>query len=333
MDEAQLTDFYTLIGSYDTLIYPVARKVKGLPRGGTRPLDVGQILETVESNNLSIQLGRLCVVGFDGMNEEQFKDTGLKTLTVKSPNGFHCYFIHNSKYPFESICRNNVAVLGHKADYRNCGAGYIMGPGSEVPDGQYEVYSLVEPVEFPDCLVPSRQDKAAGSKTKEFKSLRHLDKYVAAVVENALKSLKSIYCKKDSGNSETLRQLGSLYRFRHGIKDFAAVEGEAVAILEKKLSPKVLHGLVEYASEFTACEMVVNGVPFVGHADNGPGEFAETSKPDAAGKTDPIPLKRRKRYSYGEMTSMGYSRKSIKDQIVAGKMQSKRTNKGYVYWR
>ncbi|WP_092603548.1 bifunctional DNA primase/polymerase [Actinopolyspora xinjiangensis] len=70
------------------------------------------------------------------------------TYTVRTPSGgWHLYY----RAPAGSQYRNTAGTLGWLVDTRAHG-GYVVAPGSTLPDGAYELHDDREPVELPGWL-------------------------------------------------------------------------------------------------------------------------------------------------------------------------------------
>lgn len=72
-----------------------------------------------------------------------------ETYTVTTPSGgWHLYF----RAPSGTELRNTGKKLGPLIDTR-AGGGYVVAPGSTLPEGAYELYDDTEPAELPGWLV------------------------------------------------------------------------------------------------------------------------------------------------------------------------------------
>lgn len=104
-----------------------------------------------------------------------------ETYTVVTPSGgMHLYF----RAPAGIELRNTAGELGPLIDTR-AGGGYVVAPGSALPEGAYELYDDTEPAELPGWLVRALASKpsVALSTPHEIASA-HRSSYVAAALRN-----------------------------------------------------------------------------------------------------------------------------------------------------
>lgn len=103
------------------------------------------------------------------------------TRTVATPSGGqHLYF----RAPLEPALRNTAGQLGWCIDTRGVG-GYVVGPGSTLPIGRYELVRALPVAELPAWLLTAlapAQPQPAGFPVVEFAAPRNRAAYVGAIV-------------------------------------------------------------------------------------------------------------------------------------------------------
>jgi hypothetical protein len=110
------------------------------------------------------------------------------TRTVATPSGGqHLYF----RAPVEPVLRNTAGQLGWCIDTRGAG-GYVVGPGSSLPGGRYELIRAAAVADLPAwllaALTPARP-VPVGASALELAMPRNRAAYVAAVVEAECRSV------------------------------------------------------------------------------------------------------------------------------------------------
>jgi hypothetical protein len=103
------------------------------------------------------------------------------TRTVATPSGGqHLYF----RAPLKPALRNTAGQLGWCIDTRGVG-GYVVGPGSSLPIGRYELVRALPVAELPEWLLTAlapAQPQPAVSPAAEFAVPRNRAAYVGAIV-------------------------------------------------------------------------------------------------------------------------------------------------------
>jgi hypothetical protein len=103
------------------------------------------------------------------------------TRTVTTPSGGrHLYF----RAPLEPALRNTTNQLGWCIDTRGVG-GYVVGPGSSLPTGRYELIRAAPVAELPAWLLTAltpAPPRPAVAPVIEFAAPRHRAAYVGAIV-------------------------------------------------------------------------------------------------------------------------------------------------------
>jgi hypothetical protein len=100
------------------------------------------------------------------------------TYTVATPGGSHLYF----RAPVGLNCRNSVGALGWKIDSR-CHGGYVVGAGSQRPEGSYRVTRPSPVAELPGWLLEALTPPPVAVHDPGRLPPKRASAYVRAIVE------------------------------------------------------------------------------------------------------------------------------------------------------